>query len=93
MLHRRQFGFADEPFGQCLGFDLIDWNSASIIIDPNDDAVAFLTGGDGQLSFTGFSLGLPLCGYFNPMIDGIAHQVDQRISDFVRDGLVKFGFN
>ena len=89
MLHGRQFGLANQSFGEGLGFDLVDWNPAPVIVNADNNAVAFLARGNGQLSFARFSFGLSLHGSFDTVVDRIAHQVHQRIADFVGDGLVE----
>ena len=54
--HRGQFGLADKTFCKRLGSDFIYRDPASIVLDADDDAVAFLTGQDAQSALAGLPL-------------------------------------
>src|SRR6202043_1593717 len=63
--------------------------SAAIVLHFDKDVIAAVEGAYGHLSVRGFSRSFARWCIFNPMRDGIANQVNQRVGDLLHDIVVE----
>src|SRR5579872_21465 len=65
--------------------------SSAIVADFNVDLTALMKSPKDEASRSSFPCLDTLCGKFNPMVDGVPHQMGERIFDRLNDGFVQFG--
>src|SRR5450830_673006 len=66
--------------------------AATVILHFQHDHAGVVVGVEAQVALGGLARGQALGGGFDAMVDGVAHQVGQRVGDLVDHRLVQFGF-
>jgi len=79
-----------ESHGQRFVFDLVRVDTSPIVRDLNDDLSGFMPGAERQGSLHRFASLLARRWSFNPMIDPIADQMHQWITNRFNDGFIQF---
>src|SRR5689334_7721410 len=70
--------------------DAFKVDAAAIILDLNEDVIAAVVGTYGDIAVIRFSRAITLLGRFQPVGNGVANQVDERIGDLLDDVVVEF---
>ena len=68
-----------------------DVDAAAVVGDFNDHLALFMEGDHAQAALFGLALRLADFGRFDPVIDGVANHVGERIADRLDECLVQFG--
>ncbi|MNF33930.1 hypothetical protein D3C84_147610 [compost metagenome] len=75
-----------------LGAQHVGVHALAVIGDRQEDMIAFLLGRQHHLAAARLAGGLAFLGGFDAMVDGVAHQVHQRIGQRLDQVLVEVGF-
>ena len=75
----------------CLGQDLFAVQATAVVGHFDDDMPALVRGGQGQRAGRWLAGRLALLRQLQAVVDGVAHQVHQRIGDLLDQPLVQFG--
>jgi hypothetical protein len=76
----------DQPLADLLGVDAV-----AVVANEDEDVVAAVRGFEADGADLGLAAGKPDFGGLHAVVDGIAHQVHQRVAQFVDHALVEFG--
>ena len=79
----------NKPLGDCLGQHLLAVNSAPVITNTDYDLPGAMLCGKMQSAFGRFADSQPLFGFFDPVIDCVAHQVRQWLAQPLDHGFVE----
>ena len=68
-----------------------DVDATAVVADRNDDTVAPMRRGEPHRGHLRLATAQPHVGRFDPVVDGIADKMDERVAKFVDHSLVEFG--
>ena len=66
-------------------------DAAAVVADGDDDVAAGVAGGELEHAGRRLARGLALVGRLEPVVERVAHQVDERVAEGVDDGAVELG--
>ena len=81
----------DQSFRSCLLKHFLFVDPGAVVDDLNDDVAAFVERVQFQCAYLGFASGDAFLRHFQTVIQRVANQMNQRVTDFLEDGLVKLG--
>ena len=84
-------GLRDQTAFNGLAANALDIEPLAVVADLNHDAVAAMVGVQGDGPLARLSRGLADLGQLDAVVRRVAHQMDQRIAQFVDHPLVELG--
>jgi len=81
----------DQALLACLGAQLFRINAGAVVLHLDADVVAFLLRRQAHMAHTRLALGFAQVGHFHAVVDGVAHQVHQRVSQRFDQVAVELG--
>jgi hypothetical protein len=81
----------DQPLGDRLGADLLFRQAAAVVDHLDDDAARVVVGVELHGAVLGFAALGAQRRRFDAVVDGVAHEMHQRVAEFLDDRFVEFG--